>query len=163
MDRRMMMQHTDNVIRAFVGKGTSGANIIDNANRALTEPIPFTNGEPITVKWDGWASGVQYTFKNTTPNTTTLDTTGLDFVPTTSIGGSDTGAGAWAATSVELTVAHGVNYTLVPLIFNSSSGYCRLLFAGTDLTSPIPITLSGNLTIQGTTYRLVEAPASEFE
>lgn len=52
-------------IKVFIGKGTSGPQIIDNPKRALTEPIPFRNEIPITVarSISGEDDGYRYAVK----------------------------------------------------------------------------------------------------
>ena len=153
------------IIRVFVGKGTSGTTIINNANRALSEPIPFTNEAPISIQWDGYsADNAKLSFKNTTSNVNTIDSTGIQYVPETSIGETASGTQSWLETTEKRVFAKAVNNVWVGLTFSTTSGYGRLLFAGAqDMSAPIPSTISGNVTIKGVTYRLVETPITDFE
>lgn len=162
--RRMMTKHTDNVIRVFVGKGTSGATIIDNANRALSEPVPYVNGDPITIQWDEYSdTNAKLSFKNTTPDTTTIDTEGANILPPSYIGTSTASTNVWLDSTDERVVATKSSNIWIYITYPTTSGYARLLFASAqDMSAPIPGTISGNLTIQGITYRLEEAPVSDF-
>ena len=164
MDRRMMSQQADNIIRVFVGKGVSGAAIIDNANRALSEPIPFTNEAPISIQWDGYsADNAKLSIKNTVTDVNTIDTNAMSMIPSSAIGTSATGFDSWVATTEERFCGNKPGGVWAYAAYPTSSGYIRLLFAGVqDLSAPIPNTISGNVTIKGATYRLVEAPLSDF-
>ena len=152
-------------IRVFKGKGVSGASIVDNANRALSEPVPFENVAPISVQFVDF-SATKVGFKNTTTDVNTIDTTGITLAPDSVIGtSSSSGYDGWSSTSDELFVLFANSGQLYRAYqYTTTSGYTRLLFANNANTSiPISETIQGIIKINGIPYHLVEADVSDFE
>lgn len=155
-------------LKVFIGKGVSGSSITDNANRALSEPVAFTNTAPITVQYEGYTDeNAKMGFKNTTTDVNTIDSVGTTLVPVGDIGRvtqpSETG---WVVTTDELVYATRASHSSawIAATFTTTSGYARLLFADAqDMTVAIPSEITGIVKINGNPYRLVQRSASEFE
>lgn len=157
-------------IKLFVGKGTSGASLIDNDKRLLSEPIPFSNESPITIQWEG-ISGYRYAIKNMI-SSTVVDTTGTAYYPAQIDYGDDVdAAGAkyetWVITDDLQTKGHTLDaeeQTWEPLYFSNTSGYMRILLANRDaLSYDLPSTMpSGYITVQGTKYKIEVKEKNEF-
>lgn len=152
------------VIRVFKGKGVSGTTIIDNANRALSEPFAFENVAPITVQWLDY-SAVKLSFKNTTTNVNTIDTSTYVFGTESDIGNTSIlNADAWLVTTDEQILLAKVSGKYQYFTYSSTAGYARLLFANTsDMSVPISETIDGIVYIKDVPYHLVEADVSDFE
>ena len=157
-------------IKLFVGKGVSGASLIDNAKRLLSEPIPFSNIEPITIQWEG-ISGYRYSIKNMISETV-VDTTSTSYYPSQFDYGDDTDLAGnvysgWIITDDLQTRGHSISVedqTWEPDYFANTSGYLRFLIANVDaLAYELPSTMpSGYITVQGTKYKIEVHEKNEF-
>lgn len=147
-------------IRVFKGKGTSGASIIDNPNRALSEKIDVTGATEIITQWD--YSETQDAIKFVASDTT-VDTNGYILVPQSYIG---TGTAmspydTWRTATDDLICAMKISSEWNIQI--PSSGMIRLLYRTTNSPSTAIGTISGIITINGKKYHLVEDTAENFE
>lgn len=161
-------------IKVFRGKGVSGTSIVDNAKRALSEPVAFTNVAPITIEWPS-LSAFRAGFKNTAPDVNTIDTSTspspniapIAYLNQPRPSSSELVVDGWLLRSGEefITAAHDVGETLAPITFSQSSGYVRLLFADiSSLNNSLPSdSIDSVFYINGIPYHLVETPVSEFE
>ena len=150
-------------LKVFVGKGTSGSSIVDNVNRALSAPVPFTNDKPLTIQYTD-ISNAKFSFKNTTPNTGTIDSSTTVLALADQIGKTQAeigyALGNWGDTSNEYTLVSRASASAPyeTYEFASSSGYMRVLMANIeDTSSPISGTIEGVIKINGVPYHLVES------
>lgn len=152
------------VIEVVKGRGTSGENIIDSAKRALSEPIPYENAVPISIRISLDGSDYMYMIKFTDSNGNII--IGANVRTQNNVQGriytSENSAFAGFSTPRdELTFKE--NGTLTPSILGESStgqtpgGYFRVAFAnaaGIDESLPdTPVT--GIIDVQGVKYKLV--------
>ena len=148
-------------IKVFKGKGVSGASIVDNANRALSEPVYVGSVQSLFTQMD--LTTVTDSLKYITTGGT-IDTTGVNLVPQSYIGQTHNMGvyDAWRTTSENLCAAVGGPTTIwtykVP-----ESGYFRFLFKNvSSATTPITDPINGYVYINGDIYKFEEASASEF-
>jgi len=150
------------VIEVVKGKGTSGQNIVDVANRALSDPIPFNNTAPITVQISLDGDAYLYNFKFTDTNNAIIPTENVR-TPNSIIGyfyDNTASVGGWGEKRRPLTFKE--NGTLEPSILGTSSdgqvpnGHFRLVFANAnDPSDSLPeAPISGVVTVQGIKYKL---------
>lgn len=170
------------VIRVFRGKGTSGAEIIDNAKRMLTEPIPFTNAAPVLMQVSNINElGFRVGFKNIATNNKIGSN--VTFWPSCFAWDETLGRYAdsvntgWCLpddaqtclfsnnnTTPPTKIIYDENGEPTPNVLVDTSGYFRLIFANAEsIANDLPeAEYSGYLTITGTKYKLEEADPNEF-
>lgn len=158
-------------IKLFVGKGTSGASLIDNDKRILSEPIAFSNTPPITIQLDG-IDGYRYAIKNMLTATTVDTDSTLQYFPSEYDYGTEKDASGsmfhgWMKTDDLQTVGKKVSssaQTWSAESYQNTSGYLRVLIANRDsLSYDLPSTMpSGFITIQGTKYKIEVEDKDEF-
>ncbi|MBR3237421.1 MAG: hypothetical protein IKF99_03190 [Oscillospiraceae bacterium] len=170
------------VIRVFRGKGTSGAEIIDNAKRMLTEPIPYTNTAPILMQVSNINElGFRVAMKNIATNgkigsSVTYWSSCFSWDDSTNRYADNTNSGWCMVDDVqtclfsnrdvtpEQPISYDENGEPIPNNCVDTTGYFRLLFANHEaITNDLPeAEYSGYLTITGTKYKLEEADPNEF-
>lgn len=148
----------DPVLTVYVGRGADLNNMdqtVSLANRCISEKISFTNIAPITVQWEENTS-YRFVLKNILPNGKGDNPDNYVWMPdyNTQLTGDNTLFG-WINSNVENTFSNGKN-NLLPVAYDSSSGYARIIFAAkSSMSDPLPSALpSGHITINGTRYKI---------
>lgn len=145
------------VLPVYVGKGIdwdTTAQILDQANRCISEKVPFVNEIPITVQWIDKPSPYQYALKNIKTNDI-VDGYGVSYDPDEKDRPSGSPQG-WIRTDRQNTAYKLIDEQDTLVNYADSSGYCRIVFApAPSISADLPDVLpSGYIVITGTKYKI---------
>ena len=146
---RALYDVEEGTIYYVVGKGVDSSlgQIVDNPNRALTDPIPFINNAPIKIQLTN-PGDCRFAAKIFNPDGS-MQSGGPSFSPDY----TDYGLNGWGRTNREQTFASSQGEWIAP----STNGVLRFLFANNDDPSgSLPTNLpTGKVIVCGTEYKLM--------